>query len=124
VSAELLQALRAQAESAREFRHTIGARPFVLRVPTEYDWRRLMSEDRDSPALVQRNLLAHAVVGWEGLVVADVFPLEGGADPLEFSPDARECWLDHCLADGDALSIVLIQRYNDRRARIEATRKN
>jgi hypothetical protein len=121
---EDLKLLRAQSERAREYVHEIGSRRYTVRIPTAYEWRRIMVGNAASAVAAQRELVEQGVVGWEGLTTADCLPGEGDDTPVPFSRLALGCLLDHNLAEADALGLRLIDAYNERRARLEATVKN
>jgi hypothetical protein len=121
---EDLKLLRAQSLRAREYTHELGPRTYTLRVPTAYEWRRIMVGNAADAVAAQRALLEDAVIGWEGVTAADLFPGEAEPEPAAFDRLALACLLDNNLAESDALAQRLIGAYNERRARIEATAKN
>lgn len=125
MSADGIANLREQDLRAREFTHELGARIFTLRVPTEYDFRRLAVAHSDNEAEFAHALLQTGVVGWAGVTEADLLPLEGAPDKsVAFDRIALACLLDNALDLADELARELVRRYSERQARIRATRKN
>jgi hypothetical protein len=123
--------IRAAAQRAREFTHTIGERSFTLRAPTRTELREtirahgLMSASGDVLALplLCHYLLLRGLVGWAGVRVCDLgystdtAPLPWSADAVQVLADAQPDW-------ADAMGSALLAKSQARTAEAEADAKN
>jgi hypothetical protein len=104
-----LAEIKRLALAAREFTVTVGpaAAPRVLslRVPTQHEVTMAarrggldgVTEDRAAHVVLERVLLAIALVGWQGVTVADVLPdaaPDAGAALLPWEEGATDLLLD------------------------------
>lgn len=119
---------KARLARAREFEVEAGGIKFRLRMPPEHAWR-LALEDSKGPEgrfrqqRVSRSLLEQALIGWEGLLAKHLLPGEGD-EVVPFSAEAVPVLLDERPDIADQLVLSLTKRMNERRAELEAARKN
>lgn len=131
-----LKDLQQRALAARELAHTIGAITYRLRVPTQHEvllaaqrcGATQAKADGASLLIMQRAVLEQAVIGWDGVRVRHVLPLDqagGEADsPLPWEPGAVPLLLDARPADAQALADLVTLRMAERAAAVEADSKN
>jgi hypothetical protein len=99
--------LKRLATAAREISVAVGGatapRRITLRLPTQHQLvlsaRRSglhnLQDDAAAHVVLQRNLLLLAMVAWSGVLVSDVLPGHPqDVEPLDFSTESAELWID------------------------------
>jgi hypothetical protein len=130
MSAADVERLVAAATKAREFTHALApGKSVIVRLPTPHELE-LAGATRITgnagAVLFFRSLLEQCIVGWSGVVEADLVP----GDPAEPAPDVPfapalvPLLLDTNPAEAVALREALLDRLAQRAARAEAARKN
>jgi hypothetical protein len=120
----LPQELLAQLEASRRFSVRWRGAEVACLLPSDLDMRMasaraLGAEGRVVVPLAQHEMAAGAVVGWEGMTIADL--LEGGGDaPLPYDPLLVRPLLAQHIDIEDAIAEVIYERRDAR----EAARKN
>jgi hypothetical protein len=123
--------LRRKQQAAREFTVTVGSASYVLRLPTahEKEVHALRARGTGSaadpalPALLVRQLLEAAIVGWSGVTAEKLAP-GGGTEPVDLVPGAAALLLDNDPDTAVALTQALVLRENERNHRVDAAEKN
>lgn len=120
--------LKVQIEAGRRFEVEADGAKFTLRLPSDHAWRIAFESNRDAGGRVMeskamRALLDSSVAGWTG-VNAGHFVLDAGAEPIEFSPQARAELLDARQDIADTLGAAIAVRRRERADRLEEARKN
>lgn len=125
-----LDQLREAAQKSREYEHEHGQCTYRLRIPTRQEVRaavRAEKLDADDNgivlALLQYALLRRAIVGWTGLRVCHVAPVEDQT-PLPWSTEAVDLWIDANPDAADRIGAGLLAKLNQRTDRLEAEAKN
>jgi len=125
-----IERLIAAANKAREFSFALGPRAqIVLRVPTAYELE-IASAGRvtGDTGAVQffRGLLEQCVVGWSGIVEADLVPdlPKEPAPEVTFDRALVPLLLDTNPVEAVSMRDALLDRLSKRAARKEAARKN
>jgi hypothetical protein len=129
-----IERLIAAARAAREFTHALsGGAVLTLRVPTAHELELLLAEARpqgaDAAGAVRawRRVLEQAIVGWQGVVEADLVPTAAvePAPAVAFNAALVPLLLD-ALPPGGEVEIrnALLARIEARSARAEAAAKN
>lgn len=124
-----IAAFSRQLDESRRFEHpsSTGA-TFKLQLPTKFAWRVAVDRHRNGEgraidALVHRELLEIALVGWNG-VKRHMIDEAGGDELVPFSAAARALLLDHNTEVMDELAIALGGRLIEQRQQREAAAKN
>lgn len=128
-----LSQIQREAEAAREFDHPCadGAVVFSLRLPTRSQTKvaamraNARPKDPGAIALLERELLVGAVIGWRGPIIGHVLPgsPERGL-PFAWSADAVPTLLDAQPDWADALGLELFRRMAQRNAVRDTAEKN
>lgn len=125
-------ALKARLLQSREFTVAIDGRTFTLRLPPQFQLlvaeRRVRAHhpgDPVAPLYLQRALTEEAIVGWDGVVVGDVFPGDSqAAEPLQFDPLMVPLLLDEQTGWSLRLGGELVDRLHARNAASAEDAKN
>jgi hypothetical protein len=123
-----LTTLAAQIEASRRFTHSVGARTFALLQPTEHAIRTAQEDTVGAQGVIHhtrsaRALLNAALVGWEGVTLADIDP-SLGADALPFSTAAVPLLLDNNQDIADELGVAILRRNRERALARDNAAKN
>lgn len=126
--------IKRQATAAREFTLTVGGtRHITLRQPTQHELvlaaRRAglhnLADDAAAHVVLQRSLLLLAVVGWAGVLLADVLPThEPAQDLLAFEPGAVALLIDAQPEWETELANALTARMSTRKTKQDTAAKN
>jgi len=119
---------KAQLDAARSFEVEVDGARFKLMLPTDYACRVAVEAHRNAAGEVvgaksSREILDAAVVGWDGVKTSHFSP-EMDGEAMPFSIPARTVLLDVRVDIADRLTIAIAERLDQRRARMEAARKN
>lgn len=128
------------ALASREIRVQVGdalaPRTITLRVPTKHQitlaalrsGMRSLQDDQAAAAVLERALLAGAVVAWSGVVVGDVLdtvpPHPQAQDALELEPGSVELLLDAKPEWAAALGRALMAKMAERNQARDTAEKN
>lgn len=120
--------LKAQLDAARTFEHPVDGITFKLLLPTEYACRVAIEGNLNEHGQVvgaksSRVMLDGALIGWTGCKASHFQPGAGDAE-VPFSAAARAALLDTRLDIFDQLVLTVARRLDERRERMEASRKN
>lgn len=118
-----LEQIRAAAERARRFTHTIGDRQYDCVTPTQFEVDLLTQEHRTF-ARVQRHLVLAALRGWRGVSTADMRLPDLDDEPLPFSRELAALLFDERSDIEAALADEISSRVKARREALEAARGN
>lgn len=125
-----IQTIKRRSMAARESTLLVNGRSFTLRLPTTFELTLLAqraSLSKDEPAasfVLLRRALEQAVVGWDGVRVADLLPDSDDATPLAFDAEAVPLLLDAQPDVADALTAELASKIAARAARMDTAEKN
>ena len=110
------------ANAGREFSVSDGGVSIRVRLPTRLAMQRIIARTGTEIAAAQEDILAVAVVGWEGVPASR---LVGGAEgSLAFSPALVPLVLDEYPKLADQAFTQLVDRFAARREAAEAAAKN
>jgi len=120
--------LKALLDAARSFEVEVDGARFKLMLPTDYACRVAIENHRNAAGDVvgsksAREILDAAVVGWDGVKTSHFSP-EMDGEAMPFSVPARTVLLDVRVDIADQLTNEIAERIEQRRARMEAARKN
>lgn len=119
---------KAQLDAARTFEHQVDGITFNLVLPTEYACRVAIEGNLNEHGHVvgaksSRAMLDGAVTGWNGCKASHFKP-DAGDELVPFSPAARAELLNTRLDIFDQLVLTVARKLDERRERLEASRKN
>jgi hypothetical protein len=124
-----IAAIKERARVARSISVLSGPRAYTLLLPTAHEMEIAVASRGEGEAGVVTFLRAQverALIGWEGVTLADFDPAAGdsGAERVPFAAELVPELLDTLPEDAALLRDQLVARLAERRARVEAAAKN
>jgi len=122
-------AIKERARAARSVSVLSGPRVYTLLLPTAHEMEIAVASRGEGEAGVVAFLRAQverALIGWEGVTLADFDPAAGdaGAERVPFAAELVSDLLDALPEDAVLLRDQLVARLAERRARVESAAKN